>query len=63
MFCGCKSLKELNISEFDVDNAMSMRCMFFGCNKEFQNKIRKQFKNIKEEAFQGHMNGVIFYES
>ena len=28
-----------------------MKGMFFRCSNEFQNKIRAQYKNIKEEAF------------
>ena len=32
MFSGCLSLKKLNISNFKIDNAISMRYMFFGYN-------------------------------
>jgi len=28
-----------------------MRSMFKGCSKQFQNKIKVQYKNIKKEAF------------
>ena len=32
MFCGCKSLKELNISNFDNSNVNNMSHMFNGCS-------------------------------
>jgi len=51
MFYGCSSLKELNISNLDISNVTSMRCMFYGCSGEFQMKIKSQYKNIKDEAF------------
>jgi len=28
-----------------------MHGMFYGCSKQFQNKIIAKYKNIKEEAF------------
>jgi len=28
-----------------------MRFMFYGCSEQFQKKIKAQYKNIKEEAF------------
>ena len=31
MFCGCKSLKELNISNFNTNNVKNMYNMFIGC--------------------------------
>ena len=51
MFHECSSLKKLNISNFNTNNVTDMRSMFFGCSFQFQNKIRDQYKNIKEEAF------------
>ena len=51
MFSRCSSLKELNISNFNTNNLTNMRGMFYGCSMQFQNKIRAQYKNIKEEAF------------
>ena len=51
MFSKCYSLKELNLSNFNTDNVTNMRWMFYICSHEFQNKIRAQYKNIKEEAF------------
>ena len=29
----------------------NMRGMFYGCSDQFHNKIRSEYKNIKEEAF------------
>ena len=51
MFYGCYSLIELNLSNFNTNNVTNMRGMFYGCSAQFQNKIRAQYKNIKEEAF------------
>ena len=51
MFDGCSSLKELNLSNFNTNNVTNMVCMFDGCSDQFQNKIRSEYKNIKEEAF------------
>ena len=51
MFYGCSSLEELNISNFNTNNITDMRFMFDGCSDQFKNKIRSEYKNIKEEAF------------
>ena len=51
MFFGCSSLKELNLSNFNTNNVTDMRYMFNGCSKELKNKIKSDYKNIKEEAF------------
>ena len=51
MFYLWTSLKELNLSNFNINNVTDMRCMFHGCSVQFQNKIRTQYKDIKEEAF------------
>ena len=51
MFYGCSSLKELNLSNFNTNNETYMGFMFSGCSDQFKNKIRSEYKNIKEEAF------------
>ena len=51
MFYGCSSLKVLNLSNFNTNNVTNMWDMFYGCSKQFKNKIRAQYKNLKEEAF------------
>ena len=51
MFNGCSSLKELNLSNFNTNNVTNMGYMFSGCSAQFKNKIRTEYKNIKEEAF------------
>ena len=51
MFYGCSSLRELNLSNFNTNNVTNMRGMFCGCSDQFHNKIRSEYKNIKEEAF------------
>ena len=51
MFSGCPSLKEINLSNFNTNNVVNMYGMSSGCSDDIKNKIREQFKNIKEEAF------------
>ena len=51
MFYRCSSLKVLNLSNFNTNNVTYMEYMFGRCSYKFQNKIRAQYKNIKEEAF------------
>ena len=49
MFFDCSSLKELNLSNFNTNKVTFMGYMFCGCSDRFQNKIRAQYKNIKEK--------------
>ena len=51
MFAECCSLKELNISNFNTNNIKFMGNMFSSCPDELKEKIKKQNKNIKDEAF------------
>ena len=32
MFCGCSSLKELNLNNFNTNNVTNMSDMFYGCS-------------------------------
>ena len=52
MFSGCSSLKELNLNNFNTNNVTNMSYMFGGCLDELKLKIKSQFKNFKEEAFE-----------
>ena len=51
MFYGCSSLKELNLSNFNTNNVTNMYEMFHGCSEQLKNKIKSEYKNIKDEAF------------
>ena len=51
MFSGCESLKELNLSNFNTNNVINMAYMFSGCSDEFQTKIKSQYENLDEKAF------------
>ena len=51
MFYGCSSLKELNLNNFNTNNVTNMSWMFSECLDELKLKIKSQFKNFKEEAF------------
>ena len=52
MFYGCSSLKELNLINFNTNNVTDMSGMFSRCLNELKLKIKSQFKNFKEEAFE-----------
>ena len=52
MFSGCSSLKVLNLNNFNTNNVTDMRYMFYGCSNELIMKIKTQYENIKEEAFE-----------
>ena len=40
MFCGCSSLKELNLNNFNTNNVTNMSCIFGGCLDELKLKIK-----------------------
>ena len=52
MFSGCSSLKELNLSIINTNNVTNMRWMFSGCLDELKFKIKSQYKNFQEMAFE-----------
>ena len=52
MFYECSSLKELNLNNFNTNNVTNMGSMFSGCSNELKMKIKMQYRNIKEEAFE-----------
>ena len=51
MFRGCRSLKELNLNNFNTNNVTNMSCMFSYCSDDLKRKIKSENKNIKDEAF------------
>ena len=51
MFYECSSLKELNLNNFNTNNATDMSEMFNGCSDELKLKIKSQFQNFIEEVF------------
>ena len=51
MFCGCSSLKELNLNNFNTINVTDMSDMFLKCSEELIMKIRNQYNNIINKAF------------
>ena len=51
MFSRCSSLKELNLSNFNTNNVTDMYKMFDGCSEQLKDKIKSEYKNIKEAAF------------
>ena len=51
MFAECSSIKVLNLSNFNTNNVTKMYNMFFKCSDELKLKIRSQYKNFQEMAF------------
>ena len=51
MFSRCSSLEELNLSNFNTNNVTDINNMFLECSEKLKMKIKSQYKNIKEEAF------------
>ena len=51
MFYRCNSLNELNLSNFNTDKVIVMYCMFTDCSYKLKKKIKRKYKNIKEDAF------------
>ena len=52
MFYKCSSLKEINLSNFNTHNVTYMKAMFYECSDEIIIKIKSEFRNIKQEAFE-----------
>ena len=52
MFFKCLSLKELNLNNFNTNNVIDMWFMFGECLDKLKLKIKSQFKNLKELAFE-----------
>ena len=42
MFCGCTSLKELNISNLNIKNNRNNKNMFYKCPIKNKNKAQKK---------------------
>jgi len=51
MFRECISLKEIDLSNFNINNVTDMDHMFSKCSDELKMKIKTQYKNIKGKAF------------
>ena len=51
MFKKCYGLSYIDISCFEFKNDAIIKEMFFGCNNYLKSQIKKQNKNLKEEAF------------
>ena len=51
MFCGCSSLKSINLSSFNTTNVNNMSFMFHGCSslKKENVKISKNGEKIMDE--------------
>ena len=51
MFYGCDKLINIDVSKFTFGENNDIKSMFYKCSEELKNKIKKQNKNIPEEAF------------
>ena len=56
MFSRCSSLKELNLSNFNTNNKTDMSYMFSKCPYQLKFKIKNQYKNFPEMAFDDDNN-------
>ena len=54
MFYECSSLIELNLSNFNTNNANYMSYMFSKCSDELKFKLRNQYKIFNETAFEDY---------
>jgi len=52
MFSECSSLKELILSNFNTNNVTHMDYMFSKCSDQLKLKIKSQYKNFQEMAFE-----------
>ena len=53
MFFGCSSLTNINLSNFNTNNATDMGCMFYGCRALKKENIitkDKRILNIYDES-------------
>ena len=44
MFYECSLLKELNLSNFYINNETNMTDMFYGCSDDLKQKLRNKIK-------------------
>ena len=51
MFSHCYCLKDIDVSNFYIDANTDIKYMFSQCPFELREKIKKQNKKIKAEAF------------
>ena len=64
MFKNCSSLKELNISNFNINNVADMSYMFLGCSNELMEKIKRQnesFRNIDNKFTESNKKNCIIF--
>ena len=62
MFSYCSSLKELNLTNFNTNNVANMIKMLPGCLDELKLKIRSQYKNFQEMAFNDFIPDDIYFD-
>jgi len=46
IFADCPSLKELNLSNFNIRNGVETSGMFENCSKELKEKIKEKYSTI-----------------
>jgi len=51
MFCYCSSLKVLDLSNFKINNEISMYKTFWKCSDELKQKIRNEYTYFDDDAF------------
>jgi len=51
MFEYCSSLKEINVSNFNIKNIGYFDMMFNECSEDIKMQVKSQIKDIEERAF------------
>ena len=59
MFSECRSLKELKLPEFWKYPKINMDQMFSFCNNKLKSEFKRQYNDIKKEAF-AEANDIAF---
>ena len=48
MFNGCSSLKDLDLTKFNLSNDVNVYSMFKGCSNKLKKKVKNYFEDFDE---------------
>ena len=55
MFCGCKSLQKLNVSNFIINKKCCFRWMFSDTSQELKSTVKEQNKQFANIGFEDYL--------